>query len=544
FSINSKGYLGTGIGPTGEKRDFWEYNPSSNVWTQKSDFGGTPRFGAVGFSLASKGYIGTGNDGSIDKKDFWEYDPSTDNWTQKSNFGGVARNGAVGFAFDTKGYIGGKIKDFWEYDPIQNHWTQMSDFDFTSFTDGFVGFSILSDGYIGNGNFWIFKNKPGKFYSEKLPINVIKYQDHDWTSEGNQLYPSLDYAKIQLKSTNGFEFGSMYPGKEKNAGKIGYNTFSTNALDIVGAGTTYPNRNVKIFDRLYFDNILQNRKIVLYETQNNDSQFFGFGINGATLRYNVSSNADRHSFFSGANLAMSIQGRTNSTNAHSGSILFNNSLDNRKLVLWDNNVNSNTNFFGMGINSGTLRFQIPASENLYRWCQADIPIMDLFGNGDLYIANQGYKPGGGSWAASSDIRVKKNITKYNTGLDQLLKIQPVSFQYNGKGNTSDNGKIYVGVIAQEIEKILPSTISTINTGEINDLRTYDSSELTYTIINAIKELNVKNEDLKKENEELKMENEKLKVKIEKLEEKINSFDTFKAEVLKEIELLKHKNNKS
>ena len=43
-------------------KDFWEYDPATNAWTQKADFGGTARYGAVGFSIGSKGYIGTGSD--------------------------------------------------------------------------------------------------------------------------------------------------------------------------------------------------------------------------------------------------------------------------------------------------------------------------------------------------------------------------------------------------------------------------------------------------------------------------------------------------
>ena len=42
------------------QKDFWEYDPAANTWTQKADFGGTARDGAVGFSIGSKGYIGTG----------------------------------------------------------------------------------------------------------------------------------------------------------------------------------------------------------------------------------------------------------------------------------------------------------------------------------------------------------------------------------------------------------------------------------------------------------------------------------------------------
>ena len=38
-------------------------------------------------------YIGTGNGNGYNLyNDFWEYDPSTNTWTQKANFGGSARD--------------------------------------------------------------------------------------------------------------------------------------------------------------------------------------------------------------------------------------------------------------------------------------------------------------------------------------------------------------------------------------------------------------------------------------------------------------------
>ena len=93
FSIGTKGYLGTGSGSISglEYKDFWEYDPSSNIWTQKADFGGIARKGAVGFSIGDKGYLGTGGTGSSCLKDFWEYNPDTNVWTQKVDFGGTAR---------------------------------------------------------------------------------------------------------------------------------------------------------------------------------------------------------------------------------------------------------------------------------------------------------------------------------------------------------------------------------------------------------------------------------------------------------------------
>ncbi len=157
FSIGRKGYIGTGNDGINNHRDFWEYDPSTNLWTQKTDFGGTARTWATGFSIGSKGYIGTGFDNVSFYKDFWEYDPVTNGWIQKADFGGTARAGAGGLSISGKGYIGTGndniaplTKDFWEYDPSTNSWAQKADF------GGAVrwypaGFSIGSKGYLGTG---------------------------------------------------------------------------------------------------------------------------------------------------------------------------------------------------------------------------------------------------------------------------------------------------------------------------------------------------------------------------------------------------------
>ncbi len=156
FAIGAKGYIGTGLATDGRKKDFWEYDPGTNIWIQKADFGGTARYGATGFVIGSKGYIGTGYGISV-AKDFWEFDPGTNIWTQKADFGGRARGGATGFAIGTKGYIGtglfqnsGEAKDFWEYDPGTNIWIQKADFGGTA-RDAATGFSIGNKGYIGTG---------------------------------------------------------------------------------------------------------------------------------------------------------------------------------------------------------------------------------------------------------------------------------------------------------------------------------------------------------------------------------------------------------
>ncbi|HEY2722451.1 MAG TPA: kelch repeat-containing protein, partial [Chitinophagaceae bacterium] len=174
FSINGKGYIGTGKDQTGEKlNDFWEYDPSTNVWTQKANFGGAARDNAVGFSIGSYGYIGTGSLTAANSyaKDFWQYDPSTNVWIQKKNFAGAARFAAFGFAVGSKGYVGTGangnplqyVKDFYEYDPSTNMWAKKANFGGGSRGHA-RGFGIGTLGYVGTGvsktgifkDFWQF----------------------------------------------------------------------------------------------------------------------------------------------------------------------------------------------------------------------------------------------------------------------------------------------------------------------------------------------------------------------------------------------------
>jgi hypothetical protein len=48
----------------------------------------------------------------------------------------------------------------------------------------------------------------------------------------------------KIDSTYTLELGAGMAGKELNAGKIGYQTFTSDALDIIGAGTAQPNRKI------------------------------------------------------------------------------------------------------------------------------------------------------------------------------------------------------------------------------------------------------------------------------------------------------------
>jgi hypothetical protein len=52
---------------------------------------------------------------------------------------------------------------------------------------------------------------------------------------------------MKVNAANTLEFGAGVAGKELNAGKIGYQTFGPGALDIVGAGTNGPTRQIRFW---------------------------------------------------------------------------------------------------------------------------------------------------------------------------------------------------------------------------------------------------------------------------------------------------------
>ena len=105
---------------------FFLFNTSvAGIWTQKQHFGGYARHRATFFTANGKGYTGLGHINSgqhITYDDFWEYDPISDTWTQKADFGGGQRQHATGFSLGDYGYVGlGRdsldeyTSDFWEF---------------------------------------------------------------------------------------------------------------------------------------------------------------------------------------------------------------------------------------------------------------------------------------------------------------------------------------------------------------------------------------------------------------------------------------------
>ncbi|OFX73138.1 MAG: hypothetical protein A2X12_03860 [Bacteroidetes bacterium GWE2_29_8] len=90
--------------------------------------------------------------------------------------------------------------------------------------------------------------------------------------------------------------------------------------------------------------------------------------------------------------------------------------------------------------------------------------------------------------------MKKNLVKIDNPILKLSQINGYYYNY-----LVPDGQKEVGVVAQEVEKVLPEIVRTDSKG----YKSLDYSKLTPLLIEAIKEQQKQIEEMKKEIEELK-----------------------------------------
>ncbi|WP_282035702.1 Kelch repeat-containing protein [Saccharicrinis aurantiacus] len=115
FVINNEGYVLSGLSNGGYLDDFYKYDADSDEWTalnRLSDYTDDSfdddytmaRYKGSTFVMGGLAYLTAGIQSS-NSVETWEYNPSSDRWTQKTDFEGAGRNGAVGFTVNGQGYI-------------------------------------------------------------------------------------------------------------------------------------------------------------------------------------------------------------------------------------------------------------------------------------------------------------------------------------------------------------------------------------------------------------------------------------------------------
>ena len=183
------------------------------------------------------------------------------------------------------------------------------------------------------------------------------------------------------------------------------------------------------------------------------------------------------------------------------------------------------NNVAVGINAGgTLT---TGATNVFIGHEAGQSQVDSTDSG-LYIARSGAGPGNAacwihgnpsgqmyngtnssSWNTSSDRRIKKNIEDNTKGLTEINQLRVANFEYRtqseinmnefplaksaaqvvvGEGNTG----VHTGVIAQEIESVLPECVVSGARG----VKTVSTDPILWALVNAVKELSAEVKTLK------------------------------------------------
>jgi hypothetical protein len=301
---------------------------------------------------------------------------------------------------------------------------------------------------------------------------------------------------------------------------------------------------------LQFSNSLINNKVVLFDCCNSDHQFYGFGVNTNSLRYQVAESISSHVFYAGSsastsNELMRIQGNGNvgigtstpaskldvagsltvgATYAGSnaapangaiieGSVGIGTNIPNNPLHLvtssipsakyiavFQNLTNAAGGSQGLEIQAGTdgatgtsrlINFRRPDATTLGSIVQNSVSSV--------------------AYLTTSDIRLKTNIKESQYGLKTILNIQVKDYNYK-----DDLTRMQTGFIAQQLYEQFPQSVAVGGEDPKSDPWMVDYSRLSPVLVKAVQELQVQIEALKAENEKLKAENGSFKTDIEKI----------------------------
>jgi hypothetical protein len=125
----------------------------------------------------------------------------------------------------------------------------------------------------------------------------------------------------------------------------------------------------------------------------------------------------------------------------------------------------------------------------------------LCNNGAVEVSRSGtafYAPNGNvvcvSLTQSSDIRIKRDIWGYDAGLAEVTALRPITYCFNGRGGTVEDGRRHIGLIADEVEGVMPEMVGTmsrmLDPGDCapSEIKTLDTTSLIFALVNCCKEL--------------------------------------------------------
>lgn len=110
---------------------------------------------------------------------------------------------------------------------------------------------------------------------------------------------------------------------------------------------------------------------------------------------------------------------------------------------------------------------------------------------------------GGNWLGS-DIKLKKNVTKYRHGLEVVKRLNPVEHElkaeadsiaaFNKQKGKKLKARKYVSVLAQELQAVAPELVEPYLNEENEETLAINQTGLIFLLVNSVKDLNAKLEE--------------------------------------------------
>ncbi|MCT4580587.1 MAG: tail fiber domain-containing protein [Flavobacteriales bacterium] len=423
------------------------------------------------------------------------------------------------------------------------------------FDGGTTDYSIGSDA--GNGSFTIAQNSSGLGTNDRLVIqNNSGYVGIGTSSPG---------AKLDIK-TNSATTDALYIGQSTTLPQL-----VVKAGGNVGIGTTSPSSKLAIENsanaHIDLTSTSGNAKINLQSSSGNSSiNFYESGTSQAEIGWNSASNylylndgtansltsrsgrvgvgtnfpsEKLHIVNNNENISLKVENSYASGNIYGiqNRITSSTTNNNATYATWNgvNNVNNSntlatstfanysfTNNGGTGTSYGYYYRDYSGTNTSYGIYTQGEDRNYLSGRIGLGVTSPSYqlhlssnsaaKPTSSAWTVTSDKRLKENILPYKSGIDDIMKINPVWYTYNGKaGLPRETG---IGVIAQDLQKIAPYMV---NEWTYQNKETYlgvDNGAMTYMLINATKQ---QQEVILSMEEQLKVQQKQINALIKEIE---------------------------